>query len=265
MPPRSVKMKRLHLRVPAARLVAEMDAGLQELSHADDGMGAFLSLGLWIVRRREPGGTGAHDAGTATRPIPPGRGLKKLGNCSRSLRFGRPRRRSIIGHGEHARIRSCARGAGRRDPRPPPGTWRSRSSRRACATTRSRRSQRLGRLGQLGDMPTFIGELARELVDPQPERLRRGSPLAAQAREHARAARGARLLAARDRHRVPAPAARAVALRLRALRRSSAAAGRARRGAAPERRRSTGSSPSASSPTSTARPRSSPTRRGTTS
>ena len=46
--------------------------------------------------------------------------------------------------------------------------------------------QRLGRLGQLGDMPTFIVELSRELIDPQPERLRRGSPLAAQAREHAR-------------------------------------------------------------------------------
>ena len=46
--------------------------------------------------------------------------------------------------------------------------------------------QRLGRLGQLGDVPTFIVELARELVDPRPERVRRGSPLAAQAREHAR-------------------------------------------------------------------------------
>jgi diguanylate cyclase (GGDEF)-like protein len=46
--------------------------------------------------------------------------------------------------------------------------------------------QRLGRLGQLGDMPTFICELARELDDPRPERLRRGSPLAAQARDHAR-------------------------------------------------------------------------------
>jgi diguanylate cyclase (GGDEF)-like protein len=46
--------------------------------------------------------------------------------------------------------------------------------------------QRLGQLGQLGDMPTFIVELSRELIDPQPERLRRGSPLAAQAREHAR-------------------------------------------------------------------------------
>jgi diguanylate cyclase (GGDEF)-like protein len=46
--------------------------------------------------------------------------------------------------------------------------------------------QRLGRLGQLGDMPTFICELARELVDPRPDRMRRGSPLAAQTREHAR-------------------------------------------------------------------------------
>ncbi len=46
--------------------------------------------------------------------------------------------------------------------------------------------QRLGQLGQLGDVPSFIVELARELEDPQPERLRRGSPLAAQARQHAR-------------------------------------------------------------------------------
>src|SRR5690242_5618879 len=46
--------------------------------------------------------------------------------------------------------------------------------------------QRLGRLGQLGDMPTFIAELARELQDPQPERLGIGSALAAQARDHAR-------------------------------------------------------------------------------
>jgi diguanylate cyclase (GGDEF)-like protein len=46
--------------------------------------------------------------------------------------------------------------------------------------------QRLGRLGQLGDMPTFIAELARELEEPQPERLAIGSALAAQARDHAR-------------------------------------------------------------------------------
>jgi len=46
--------------------------------------------------------------------------------------------------------------------------------------------QRLGRLGQLGDMPTFIAELGRELAEPRPERLRLGSALAVQAREHAR-------------------------------------------------------------------------------
>jgi diguanylate cyclase (GGDEF)-like protein len=45
---------------------------------------------------------------------------------------------------------------------------------------------RLGRLGQLGHVPTFVSELARELGDPQPERLRRGSPLALQVRDHAR-------------------------------------------------------------------------------
>lgn len=45
---------------------------------------------------------------------------------------------------------------------------------------------RLGRIGQLGDMPTFIGELAQQLVQPDSERLRRGSPLAALVRDHAR-------------------------------------------------------------------------------
>jgi diguanylate cyclase (GGDEF)-like protein len=45
---------------------------------------------------------------------------------------------------------------------------------------------RLGRIGQLGDMPTFIGELGNQLLDPRPERLRRGSALAALVRDHAR-------------------------------------------------------------------------------
>ena len=45
---------------------------------------------------------------------------------------------------------------------------------------------RLGELGRLGDIPTFISELARELDDPQPGRLRPGSPLAALVRDHAR-------------------------------------------------------------------------------
>jgi diguanylate cyclase (GGDEF)-like protein len=45
---------------------------------------------------------------------------------------------------------------------------------------------RLGRLGQLGDMPTFVSELGRELGEPRPERLFRGSPLAALVRDHGR-------------------------------------------------------------------------------
>ncbi len=47
--------------------------------------------------------------------------------------------------------------------------------------------RRLGRLGQLGDMPTFIAELGHELGEPSAEeRVRHGSPLALQARDHAR-------------------------------------------------------------------------------
>ncbi len=46
--------------------------------------------------------------------------------------------------------------------------------------------QRLGQVGQLGDVPSFIVELAKELADPQPARMRRGGPLAALVRDHAR-------------------------------------------------------------------------------
>jgi diguanylate cyclase (GGDEF)-like protein len=45
---------------------------------------------------------------------------------------------------------------------------------------------RLGRVGQLGDVPTFVSELAHQLADPTPDRMRRGSPLAALVRDHAR-------------------------------------------------------------------------------
>jgi diguanylate cyclase (GGDEF)-like protein len=45
---------------------------------------------------------------------------------------------------------------------------------------------RIGRLAQIGDVPTFIGELARELDDPQPARLDRESRLAGIVRDHAR-------------------------------------------------------------------------------
>jgi diguanylate cyclase (GGDEF)-like protein len=46
--------------------------------------------------------------------------------------------------------------------------------------------ERLGQLGQLGDIPIFVTELAGELVDPQPGRLKAGSPLADLVRDHAR-------------------------------------------------------------------------------
>jgi diguanylate cyclase (GGDEF)-like protein len=46
--------------------------------------------------------------------------------------------------------------------------------------------QRLGQDGQLGDVPTFVVELAKELADPEPARVRRGGPLAALVRDHAR-------------------------------------------------------------------------------
>jgi diguanylate cyclase (GGDEF)-like protein len=45
---------------------------------------------------------------------------------------------------------------------------------------------RIGRAAQLGDMPTFIAELGRELMEPEPERLRSSGPLARIARDHAR-------------------------------------------------------------------------------
>jgi diguanylate cyclase (GGDEF)-like protein len=45
---------------------------------------------------------------------------------------------------------------------------------------------RLGRIGQVADMPTFIAELAQQLLHPEPNRLRRGSALAALVRDHAR-------------------------------------------------------------------------------
>ena len=46
--------------------------------------------------------------------------------------------------------------------------------------------ERLQRAAQLGDMPTFVSELAREVEQPEPGRMRRGGPLAALARDHAR-------------------------------------------------------------------------------
>ena len=46
--------------------------------------------------------------------------------------------------------------------------------------------QRLGQVGQLGDVPSFIVELSKELREPEVARMRRGGPLAALVRDHAR-------------------------------------------------------------------------------
>ncbi len=46
--------------------------------------------------------------------------------------------------------------------------------------------QRLGQVGQLGDVPSFIVELSKELREPEAARMRRGGPLAALVRDHAR-------------------------------------------------------------------------------
>src|SRR5439155_23806667 len=48
----------LHLRIPAARLVAEVDAGLQQFFHGDDGHASPFLIGLGYgapaVSRRRP-------------------------------------------------------------------------------------------------------------------------------------------------------------------------------------------------------------------
>src|SRR5207248_11469940 len=46
----------LHLRVPAAGLVAEMDSGLEQLSHGDDGHG--FETPFWLDERELPAGLG---------------------------------------------------------------------------------------------------------------------------------------------------------------------------------------------------------------
>jgi diguanylate cyclase (GGDEF)-like protein len=48
------------------------------------------------------------------------------------------------------------------------------------------RLEELGPLERVGDIPAFIGELAREIADPQPERLDLDGPLLELARTHAR-------------------------------------------------------------------------------
>ena len=139
---------------------------------------------LWWWSPAGAGGTGAQGAGTATCPDRRVGGREKPGKCSGRSGLGV---RGPIHHGV----------VGSR-PSPPPleelaaeiqaSAWdlALAAVEEGLVDDQIPSLQRLGRLGQLGDMPTFISELARELVDPRPERMRRGSPLAAQAREHAR-------------------------------------------------------------------------------
>ena len=190
-----------HLRVPAAGLVAEMDSGLQELSHADDGHG---QLPLSVLVGDVTGGSRWNRPQRPAPPpglVPPGRRDGVRASMVPMLRRDGPADGDpgvLAAIGEAIRASAWDLGVeiveeGLRDDTLPS-------------------LSRLGRLGQLGDLPTFIAELARELAEPATERIRRGSPLVG-ARPRPRAlARGPRLLAARDRDRVPAPAARALAL-----------------------------------------------------
>ena len=100
MPPRSVKMNAAHLRVPAAGLVAEVDSGLQELSHGDDSHDCF-SLSVGVRYSGGPGAEPASSAGTAARVHPAGSVVRKgyIGSCFRARAPGRapPRGRREAG------------------------------------------------------------------------------------------------------------------------------------------------------------------------
>src|SRR5215212_8761611 len=183
MPPRSPKMKRrifgFQRRVwwpkwtPASRSSRMLTAIC----------GSSLLVGE-RCRRREPGGPACEAPAPPPVPESPDRGRNSAASvaaCSGLLSAGRSMMKPVGIRESPPALESLA------------AEIRSAAWELALATVdegllddQIPSLQRLGRLGQLGDMPTFIVELARELVDPRPERIRRGSPLAAQAREHAR-------------------------------------------------------------------------------
>jgi diguanylate cyclase (GGDEF)-like protein len=143
----------------------------------------FLSLGFGVVRRREPGGTSAPMRRHRHPPVPPGRG-KSPAIVTKHSRFGV---RAPIHHGEVS-TRESASALEELASEIQASAWDLALAAvdEGLIDDQIPSLQRLGRLGQLGDMPTFIVELAGKLVELQPEGLRRGSPLAAQARDHAR-------------------------------------------------------------------------------
>ena len=121
-----------HLRVPAARLVAEVDSGLQQLPHGDDGHGTGPFLG-WVAM--QPAGRGRNRPGPAPPPVlVAGTEGKRRGKCSGAqseLAGALERGREVVGQrrldldplpGERmverepgARAGTAARGRGRRD------------------------------------------------------------------------------------------------------------------------------------------------------
>jgi diguanylate cyclase (GGDEF)-like protein len=167
-----------------------MDAGLQKLSHADDchGLSPFL-LVLVICSGGSGVEPGVVRAGTATQPthrvVGKNRCILAAALCHLELRFRAqlPITRAMeVGtdvtseplaklaadiKAEAWDLALAVVDEGLRDDTIPT-------------------LARLGRVGQLGDMPTFIAELADQLLRPKPDRLRRGSPLAALVRDHAR-------------------------------------------------------------------------------
>src|SRR5436189_4570275 len=74
----------LHLRVPAARLVAEVDSGFQKLSHADDCHGLSPFPLVWLLCcRRKRGGTGRRRHRHRHPADPPGRWRKTAASYQR--------------------------------------------------------------------------------------------------------------------------------------------------------------------------------------
>jgi len=167
-----------------------MNSCLQKLSHADDCHGLSPFLLVWMLCCRwKPGGTERRLHRHHHPADPPGRGTKLLHLTNRESPF---ELRFVAADADEGGVET-----------PPPVTSESLAHLadeiRADAwelalavVAEGLRDDtipplgRLGRIGQLGDMPTFIGELAEHLLHPSPERLHRGSQLAALVRDHAR-------------------------------------------------------------------------------
>ena len=127
-----------HLGVPAARLVAEMDSGLQQLSHGDDGHWSSSSvLRVWAGgERMEPGDDARHRHPRWSA----GSGAETPGILADAL----PTLRSV-----HGVVRL------------PAWDLAVECVDEALASGAVPSLERLGRLGQLGSLPSFIAALER--------------------------------------------------------------------------------------------------------